>query len=373
MEQIVTVAAAAATRERICPMNSKILRGVAAALAIGGALAISSSAVNAQQPFRLIITETETPLVPNSVMILAQELGYYDAEGVNVELVRVSDTTNAVAALQAGEGEMANVALDAAMQVVANNVLDVRAVTTPDKFIPFLIACQDDVADIADMAGRTYGVNRVGSLDYGLARMVMTANGLDPETLDYVPIGFTSARAEALAAGQIECTTMSIGVWLSIPDRTGLKILVPVADFGAAAPVVNKTNLVTTDTLAARGDEVEAVVRALIKLSRDFNENPQMWVDAMLVSRPDQSEDVLSQLANSFVGTWSVNGGLVHSQLEFSVEQIFAGDDFAGLTAPTLDQWVDWGPICSVLADLGTDPNYDGGDEMGDTCSMQGM
>lgn len=340
-------------------MKPTLLRGLAAAVTLGAAVAAGSTTANAQEPFRLIITEIETPLVPNSVMILADELGYFEAEGVDVELVRVTDTTLAIAALQAGEGEMANVALDAALQVVANDVLDVRAVTTPDKFLPFLIACQDSVADIADMAGRTYGVNRVGSLDYGLARMVMVENGLDPETLEYVPIGFTSARAEALAAGQIECTTMSIGVWLSIPDRTGLKIMVPVADFGAAAPVVNKTNLVPVDVLENRRDDVEAVVRALIRLSREFNSNPQAWVDAMLVSRPDQTEEVLAELAATFVGTWSVNGGLNAAELAFSVGEIFAGEDFAGLTAPELGDWVDFTIIDAVLADIGTDDTGD--------------
>ncbi len=313
---------------------------------------MSSSAVNAQQPFRLIITEQEAPLVPNSVMILAQELGYFDAEGVNVELIQLTDTPLAVAALQAGEGDMANVALDSALLLITNGG-DFRAVTSPDKFLPFLIACKDDVTDVADMAGRSFGVARVGSLDYSLSNMVMNSNGLNPDDVDFVAIGAPPARGEALAAGQIDCTTMSIGVWLSMPDHTGLHILVNVADYGAAAPVVNKVNIVTTDTLANRGDEVKAVVRALIKLSRDFNENPQMWVDAMTTARPDQSVENLTQLANSFVGDWSVNGGLVHSQLAFSEEQIFTGEDFTGLTAPALTDWVDWGPICAVLADIG--------------------
>jgi NitT/TauT family transport system substrate-binding protein len=340
--------------------SNKTIRGVAAAVTLGAVVAIGATATQAQDgPFRLIITEVETPLVPNSVMILADELGYFDDAGVDVELVRVTDTTLAVAALQAGEGEMANVALDAALQVVANDVLDVRAVTTPDKFIPFLIACKDSVETVADMAGLNYGVNRVGSLDFGLARMVMTANGLDPETVEYVPIGFTSARAEALAAGQIDCTTISIGVWLSIPDRTGLKILVPVAEFGDAAPVVNKTNLVTTDTLANRGDEVQAVVAALINLSREFNSNPQAWVEAMMNSRPDLDEETLAALAESFVGAWSVNGGLNSDQLSFSVGEIFAGEDFVGLEAPTLEEWVDFTVIDAVLAEVGVDDTAD--------------
>ena len=48
-------------------------------------------------------------------MDLAVELGYFDREGVEVELVRVQQTPSAVAALQAGEGEMANISVDAAL------------------------------------------------------------------------------------------------------------------------------------------------------------------------------------------------------------------------------------------------------------------
>ncbi len=352
--------------------STKMLRRLTAALAIGGALAFSATAASAQQPFRLIITEQETPLLPNSVMILAQELGYFDAEGVNVELVQLTDTPTAVAALQAGEGEMANVGLDAALLLV-NNGVDIWAVTSPDKFLPFLVACKDDVTSVAEMAGRSFGVARVGSLDYSLSSMVMNSYGLNPDDVEFVAIGAPAARGEALAAGQIDCTTMSIGTWLAMPDHTGLHILVPVADYGVAAPVVNKVNIVTGDTLANRGDEVEAVLRALVKLSRDFNANPQMWVDAMTVSRPDQSVDNLTQLANTFVGDWSVNGGLIHSELDFSVQQIFAGADFTGMTPPAITDWVAWGPICHVLADLGVDTGADGGDAMTATCAMQGM
>ena len=335
------------------------IRGIAAAISVGAAMVAATTVAQAQEPFRLIITEIETPLVPNSVMILAQELGYFDAEGVDVELVRVTDTQLAVSALQAGEGDMANIATDSALLLAANGTLDIRAVTIPNKFIPFLIACKDSVATIADMAGLTFGVNRIGSLDYGLSRTVMNANGFDPEQLEYVPIGFTSARATALAAGQIDCTTISIGVWLSIPDRTGLKILVPVADYGDAAPVVNKVNVVTAETLANRADDIEAVVAALIKLSREFNSNPQAWVDAMIVSRPDADVGNLTDLAAAFVGAWSVNGGLNADELNFSVSDIFTGEDFVGLTAPALEGWVDFSAVDAVLAEIGVDDTAD--------------
>src|SRR5690554_8127617 len=71
------------------------------------------------EPFRLIVTHLEPPLVPNSVMDLALELGYFEREGVAVELVRVQQTPSAIAAILSDEGEMANVGLDALLQLVA--------------------------------------------------------------------------------------------------------------------------------------------------------------------------------------------------------------------------------------------------------------
>jgi NitT/TauT family transport system substrate-binding protein len=353
------------------------LRGIAAAAALGAVMVAGTTTAHAQQPFRLIITELEAPLVPNSVMLLAQQLGYFDAEGVNVELIQVTDTPLAVAALQAGEGEMANVALDAALLLVAKDILDLRAVASPDKFLPFLVACAESVTSPEDMAGRSFGVARVGSLDYTLSSMVMNSYEINPENVEFVAIGAPAARAEALAAGQIDCTTMSIGVWLSIPDKAGLHILVPVAEYGARAPVVNKVNIVSADTLANRGDDIEAVLRALIRLSREFNADPQAWVEAMMDARPDQTEEVLTTLAESFVGAWSVNGGLNADQLTFAVEQIFAGEDFVGLTPPELGDWVDGGPVCSILHEIGVDETADvggGPDNVGGgMCSMGAM
>ena len=54
-------------------------------------------------PFKIIVTHLEPPLVPNSVIDMALQLGYYKKAGVDVEIVRVQQTPSAVAALRSGE------------------------------------------------------------------------------------------------------------------------------------------------------------------------------------------------------------------------------------------------------------------------------
>ncbi|NNU79935.1 ABC transporter substrate-binding protein [Halovulum dunhuangense] len=322
------------------------------------ALGLLGTAATAE-PFRLVVTHLEPPVVPNSVMDLAVELGYFAREGVDVELVRVQQTPSAVAALQAGEGDMANIGVDALLQLTATDSADLVAVTSPNKSLPFLIAAKSDITDPAQLPGHSFGVGRLGSLDHSLSTKVLAAAGVDMETLDILALGQPPVRAQALAAGHVDATTMSIGVWLSLPDKTGLSVLVGQDAYYAAAPVVNKVNVVPRQVLDTRRADVEAVVRALVTLSRDFSNDPAAWAAAMAPYGGDLSPEQLQELATSFAGTWSVNGGMNADELRYTQDWIYATADFATTPKVTLDQWADFSIVDAVLAQLGVDETGD--------------
>lgn len=325
---------------------------------------LASGSVQAQSdaPFRLIVTHLEPPLVPNSVMDLAEELGYFDQEGVSVELVRVQQTPSALAALQAGEGDMANIGVDALMQAIASGADDFRAVTSPNTSLPFVIAANTSINSVAELAGARFGVGRIGSLDHSLSSLVLASLGAELDQAQIVALGQPNIRAQALAAGQIDATTMSIGTWLSLPDTSGLHLLVDQDRYFAAAPLVNKVNVVPGQVLADRPEDVAAVIRALVRISRDFAADPQLWVSAMERAVPDADIAVLQALAPSFSASWSVNGGMSRNALTYTADWLYATEDFAGRTRPALEDWVEFGPVDAALATLGVQPNADPAD-----------
>ena len=109
-------------------------------LIAAAAMTIGLGAPAQAEPLRLIVTHLAPPLVPNSVMDLALELGYFQREGVDVELIRVQQTPLALAAILAGEGDMANVGVNAVLQLRTQGDQTLKAVTSPNKSLPFLIA-----------------------------------------------------------------------------------------------------------------------------------------------------------------------------------------------------------------------------------------
>ena len=64
------------------------------------ALALTLATMAGAEPFRLIVSDAETPLVPNSIMELAERGGYFDRAGVDVEFVRVEQSPMVMTALR---------------------------------------------------------------------------------------------------------------------------------------------------------------------------------------------------------------------------------------------------------------------------------
>ncbi len=326
-----------------------MLKRLMSAAALAALLALPAWA----EPFRLIVTDMEVPLVPNSVMELAKQEGYFDRAGVDVEFVRVQQTPLAMAALRSGEGEMANVALEALLQATAQGATDLRGVMSPNRSLPFLIAGRGEIHALDDLVGKRFGVGRVGSVDQLLSTKVLEGAGVDTSKIEFVALGQPQARAQALLAGQIDATTMSIGTYTAIDDDPSVSVLVDVDAYYRAAPILSKLNVVRSATIADRGKDLEAVIAAITLASRDFAADPSRWVAAMKKARPDVPEADLKLLATAFAGSWSTDGGITPPELEAAQAWLQTSEDFAGIAPAPLDAWADFAPLDHVLAKIG--------------------
>lgn len=334
--------------------GSSLPRVVAALLVF---LAAAATLPAFAEPFRIIVPEPETPLVPNSVIDLAAQLGYYKKAGVDVELVRVRATPSAVAALKSGQGDMANIGLDIALQLVARDQMQLKGVVTPDKALPFVIVAKKVIATPKQLEGRIFGVGQVGSVDYVQSRMVLGNLGVDIGKLTFLAVGQPLVRAQALAAGQVDATAITLGTWLTLGDKDGLGVLIDQEAYYKAAPLITKLNVVTAETAKMRHKEVEAVVKAIIAASRDFARDPELWVDAMAKARPDVPRDQLETLSKAFAKSWVVDGGLDTAELAYTTDALYKSADFKDIerrVAPA--EWIDRSFVEEALRDLGA-PN----------------
>jgi NitT/TauT family transport system substrate-binding protein len=329
-----------------------MLRSVVRLLAVAAVLLPAAAAV--ADPFRIIVPEPETPLVPNSVIDLAEQMGYYRKAGVDVEIVRVKATPAAIAALSSGQGDMANVSLDVAIQLVARDQLRLKGVISPDKALPFMVIAKKGLTSPKDLEGKVFGVGQIGSADYAQTRNVLANLGVDIDKIKYLAIGQPTVRAQSLIAGQIDATTVALGTYLTMPSHDAVDVMLDAAAYYKAAPFITKLSVVTADTAANKPKEVEAVVKATIAASRDFSAHPEVWVDGMAKARPDVPRDQLEALAKAYAGQWSVNGGLDTHELIATTDALYKSPDFKDLPRKVEPKdWIDRSFIDAALGALG--------------------
>lgn len=303
--------------------------------------------------FTFIVTEPSTPLVPTSVIELAQQLGYFAREGVDVKLERVSGTPMAIAALSAGQGDMAEISVESLLKLTARGDRRFRAVSSPAKSLSYVIAARDTIGSLAELNGKLFGIGQTGTLDDTLSRTVLQHSGTDPAALEMVSVGHPQLRLKALRAGKIDATTISYASWMTLPDKTGLHLLMSKDDYFRAAPVVAKVNVVGTDALREKREEVVKIAAALLKLARDFARDPQRWAAAMADARPDVSKTELQGLARAYAADWCVDGCFEQAELQATAQLFYASPSFAKIRKPEIDEWTDFSVLREVLNTIG--------------------
>jgi NitT/TauT family transport system substrate-binding protein len=137
---------------------------------------------------------------------LAQEAGFFKKRGIDVEFVLTQSSGNNPPALASGSVQIAGPTIPTVLQA-DDAGLDI-VVFAGGAVYPLtgdiLVARQGSgIEKPTDLKGKTVGVPGLGALLHFMLRRSLKANGVDPNSVKYVEIGFPQA-ADALKSGQID-------------------------------------------------------------------------------------------------------------------------------------------------------------------------
>jgi NitT/TauT family transport system substrate-binding protein len=339
---------------------TSLLRGGATLLASATlGLMVSTSAM--AQPTDVLelklalgVADTQFNVTTSSVFQLAEQFGFYEKHGVKVTIVPLDGTPQAVAALNAGAVDIADIAIDAALRLRAENDLPVRGFVAVGRGAAFLIAARSEIETIEDLAGKSYAIADNGSLDHTLTEAVLRSYGMDASAPNFVAIGPPDVRIQALAAGRIDATTVSYGTFQSINNPPGISVLIDPDDFSSRAPALNKFVAALDNTIETKGEAIQRFTNALIDTSRAMKAEPQRWIDAITEGRPELTPESIKATSDLVHKRWCVNGCFSPSELVKSVDFTYENPDFVDVTVISADDIVDQRFTTKAIETLGT-------------------
>jgi ABC-type nitrate/sulfonate/bicarbonate transport system substrate-binding protein len=98
------------------------------------------------------------------------------------------------------------------------------------------MAAVREISSMADLRGKTIGINRLGGTPHWVVRFMLRQAGLDPENdVRLIQTGQPPERLAALRSGAIQATIADSPFSL-IAEREGLRIIADVAELGIPYP-----------------------------------------------------------------------------------------------------------------------------------------
>ena len=226
------------------------------ALAMGG-LCVQPSRAADLTPFRVGIS---APVVTIFPVWMGEAGGFFEKEGLKVEVITMEGGSRGVQVLMSGEIQAMHVGLAPVVQANKQGA-DLRLITSTGNTIPITIFGAPAIKTMPELKGKTIGISTFGSETDIAISIALKNAGLSRQDVTISQIGGSSQRFGALSAGRIDAAPL-LEPGITMAKEKGFNPLVDLA--AAKTPWVFDSVVVTNGYLKGQRDTLTRFVRGYI-------------------------------------------------------------------------------------------------------------
>ncbi|MBM4261827.1 MAG: ABC transporter substrate-binding protein [Deltaproteobacteria bacterium] len=240
----------------LCRKYASELLGVVAILLLCAGSASSQS-------LQKVVTGWSSPSGNQAVVWVAKDGGYFQQQGLDVELVFVGAGSKMIQALLAGDIKIAQVGGAAPLSARLAGA-DIKIVAVSFNTLALSVMAHKDIRTMADLKGKRIGVSRYGSnTDFGI-RYLLRKHGLVPDKdVAILQLGDAIASFAGLQAGTVQASIISYPT-ISLAKRAGFREIADIAS-DASFEYPGSSIVVTERTLLSQADLVRRFLAAYVQ------------------------------------------------------------------------------------------------------------
>ncbi len=161
-------------------------------------------------------------------LTISEQLGYFKAEGLDVEICDFADEARALQAVVAGSADICSGAFEHTIHLQARNQLfQAFVLQSRAPQIAFGISTQSlpNYKSIADLKGKKIGVSAIGSSSNMMASLVLSRGGLKAGDVSFIGVGTAAGALAALRSGQIDALSNTDPIMTMLEQKGEVKII----------------------------------------------------------------------------------------------------------------------------------------------------
>ena len=296
-------------------------------LVFGVLLAACTPKANQPQKVRIAVL----PVIDALPIYVAQQEGYFNKQGVEVEIVPVLSAPERDQLMQSGQvdGILTEVVVNMIYNTETPQIKTVRFLRTTTVTTPMfrILAAKDSgINTVADLAGVPIAISEGTVIEYMTDRVLQRA-GLAPEDIAKVAVPKISDRMAFLDSGQVQAAVMPDPL-ASLSIKNGARVIIDDTSY----PEVSHSVLAfRIETLNQQGEAVRKVLAGIEQAVTAINGDKTRWngllAELKLVPEPLLKDYVLPDYPLASVPSeeqfadamqWAREKGLIQKDLQYT-------------------------------------------------------
>jgi NitT/TauT family transport system substrate-binding protein len=268
-------------------------------------------------------------------IFIARDAGLFKKRGLQVELIQMAGPLP-IAALSAGEIDYLTGYTTGL--VATGQGIPLRGIMVALRKPPFYVVAEPNIQRASDLVGKRVGVDRIGSLQHLVTRLLFKSKGLDPERVIFTQTGSVSNTVTSLGQGAVSAALLS-GPHNVIMVQKGFKQLGAAEELPMHFPT---SGLVVHEAkLKSDAKRIKSVIRVMLE-SMVFSRRERAWVVSYIREKwklePKVAETAYDQWLATLTRDGKINVGDVQEyfDLAYAAKQIPAPIQVAAVTDYTL-------------------------------------
>jgi ABC-type nitrate/sulfonate/bicarbonate transport system substrate-binding protein len=311
--------------------------GLALGLAAMSVPVVSAQAASKSQTVHLI----EANGFDFSDADIYQAVRVLHQENINLVISDISDPATAVRALVANQADLYFDAPDLVALAVEGGATNIRYISTLDSTSAYVILARRGVT-LKNLAGKTMGISTPGSAGQVAAIAALTKLKINTSQIQQVTVGGTSARVQAILAGQIDLAPALAPA--AIPAVATGKVYIMV-NTGKVLGNYIQGGLIANTRYINKASLAQTVVDAFINADQWAAANSAGYI-ALANANQLQGSLSLNQEKQAWQqlkvgGFWAQHGGMCQSGLNSTLYYDYQSGALKASQMPKQNTWAD--------------------------------
>lgn len=219
------------SRRRVLVLLSGLLAGPALGVPrrAGAQAPGSAPAVDVTRKDRLkLVYSTVLPTMQNIQLWLARDQGIFQKYGLEVDITMINGAGPTLMGVISGQSDLGLIDPTQLLLAVAKGE-KLRGVVNTSPKETYVLLGHSGIKSLKDLAGKRIGISQPGTTSQTLVEMVLKKHGVDSGTVQWVAVGGSGSRFQALLKKRIDAGLGQIGYAIR-GERDGVVVLANLGD-----------------------------------------------------------------------------------------------------------------------------------------------